>query len=158
MSIYSEKMERLIDECNKHLQRINYSYHKVGDKFPLSAKTYTNLSDDDIAYIDQYLFRFSKLQDTIGEKIFPTLLLFLEEEIEGLPFIDILNKLEKLGIIDSVTEWKSLRIIRNSLSHNYDDDFEEMSIELNLIYNNKIIIENIYLKIIKYYKNKKDNI
>jgi hypothetical protein len=53
------------------------------------------LSDDEVEHVDQFLFRFAKLQDAIGQKLFKTILLFLREDIEEKPFIDILNLKEK---------------------------------------------------------------
>jgi len=35
--------------------------------------------------MDQYLFRFAKLQDAMGTKLFKNILMSLEENIEGLP-------------------------------------------------------------------------
>lgn len=101
--------------------------------------------------IDQFLFRFSKLQDTIGEKLFKAILLYLDENIENKPFIDILNRMEKLEILVSVEQWRELRNIRNELSHNYDDEPEEMAISLNKIYSKKDSLLQIYQNITQYY-------
>ncbi len=150
MNIREEKLQKIFNECNKHLLRINSAYSKMFKFMPLDKFKYTNLNDDEIEHIDQFLFRFTKLQDTMGEKLFKILLRVLDENIENRPFIDILNKLEKLEILE-VEIWRKLRDIRNELSYNYDDDPEEMSIALNKIYNQKEVIENIYLNIVKYY-------
>ncbi len=72
-------------------------------------KTYLLLGEDDIEHIDQFLFRFSKLQDAIGQRFFKTILMFLQEDVQGIPFIDILNKLEKLKLIQSCEQWHRLR-------------------------------------------------
>lgn len=147
-----EKVQRILRECEKHLLRINSAYLKMQSYFPLSTQKYSNLSDDEVEHIDQFLFRFSKLQDTIGEKLFKNLLIYLGEEIENKPFIDILNRLEKLEIIESASMWINLRNMRNELSHNYDDEAEEMSIAINKVYENKKVLETIYRNIVAYYE------
>lgn len=68
------------------------------------------LTDDEIEHIDQFLFRFAKLQDAMGEKLFMLILEFLKEEhTRAKPFIDILNRLEQLGLLDDKNVWLELR-------------------------------------------------
>ena len=89
------KIEKYLNECSKHKIRIEKSYAKVKDIFPLSAPRYEKLSDEEIEGIDQYLFRFAKLQDTLGKRLFRTIVAEYVEDIEELTFLDILNRLEK---------------------------------------------------------------
>ena len=81
-----------------------------------------NLNDEEIVFIiDSLLFRFAKLQDFLGQKIFRAFL-----EYQGLSFnsfFDILKELEKEKILD-IDLWGSLREIRNELSHEYPDKEE----------------------------------
>ncbi|SMN01007.1 hypothetical protein SPONN_2085 [uncultured Candidatus Thioglobus sp.] len=124
---------------------------------PLDKDKYLNLTDDEVESIDQFLFRFSKLQDAIGEKLFKTILLYLEEKIENKPFIDILNKLEKLELLNDVVAWKELREDRNNLAHNYDDEPEETSEVINKLYSKKDLLISIYQQIKSYYLAKTKN-
>jgi hypothetical protein len=64
------RMEKLITECDKHLQRMSYAYTKMTLFMPLDISPYQQLSDDEVEQIDQFLYRFSKLQDAMGEKLF----------------------------------------------------------------------------------------
>ena len=124
---------------------------------PLDKQGYLSLTDQNITDIDQFLYRFGKLQDTVGEKLFPAILMFLrEEKIRSKSFIDILNRLEKLEILDSKDDWLELRKIRNDLSHDYDDNPEEMASAINYIYEKKDTLESIYLKVTKFYNEKKE--
>ncbi len=150
-----ERLERIFAECDKHLSRMNSAYRKAAVMLPLTVEKYVELSEEEVEHIDQYLFRFAKLQDTMGEKLFKSLLLFLDEEVEGKPFVDILNRMEKLLLIDDAQSWRVLRDIRNELSHQYDDDPEDMSIVLNKIFNEKSHIEAIYTQLKTYYINSK---
>ena len=151
MNIYEEKLKKIFNECDKHIIRINTSSEKMKVNIPLDEYKYINLTDDEVEYIDQFLFRFSKLQDTIGEKLFKTILLYLEEKVENKPFIDILNRLEKLELIDSANTWKELRNDRNDLAHNYDDEPEITAEVINKIYSKKDILIDIFNNIKNYY-------
>lgn len=134
LSLETLKLEKIFKECDKHLQRINEAYGDMAAFMPLNAVKYDELSKQQVQAIDQYLFRFSKLQDTMGEKLFKLFLARFEENIDRLPFIDILNKLEKYLNIALANEWQDLRKIRNQLAHEYEDDAIEMANMLNLIY------------------------
>jgi hypothetical protein len=150
MNIKQLKLQKIIEECDKHILRMNRAYQKIAPSLPLDRDKYTRLSDDEVGYIDQYLFRFEKLQDTIGRRLFKAVFLFLEEDIEDVPFIDLLNRLEKLNILESAEQWLELRKIRNALSHTYEDEPEELSIAINSILDRKSNIENIYKNIVDY--------
>ncbi len=145
------RVQKYLNECQKHKIRIEKSYKKVKDIFPLSAPRYETLSDEEVEAIDQYLFRFAKLQDSIGNKLFRLIVSEYVDDIEKTTFLDILNKLEKIGILDSVTIWKNMRDIRNSISHQYDDDSKEMAEALNNIFAYKDELLKIFDKISDYY-------
>ncbi len=151
MNLKKERIEKILKECDKHILRISEAVSDIDKFMPLNTSKYQNLTKSQVQALDQFLFRFSKLQDTIGEKLFKALLIFLDEEVENKPFIDILNRLEKLEILESVEVWRDLRDIRNELAHNYEDSSEEMAIAINNIYNKKDILLSIYTAIVNNY-------
>ena len=65
--------------------------------------------------------RFAKLQEAIGKKIFPLILIAIGEDIESMSFIDRLNLLEKLGYISDAQHWFDYRNARNAVAHDYPD-------------------------------------
>ena len=138
------KLEKYLNECGKHVLRIRKAYSKIRKVLPLSSTQYQNLSDDEVAAIDQFLFRFSKLQDTLGDKIFRLIISEYRENTESLTFIDILNLLEKIGILHDAKTWNKLRSTRNTISHQYDDEPEEMAKALNDIFAHKDDLLRIY--------------
>mgnify|MGYP003967850675 FL=1 len=144
------KLQKIINECDKHILRMNSAYKKIVASLPLDAESYTKLNEDEVEHIDQYLFRFAKLQDAIGKRFFKVIFVSLEEDIEDISCIDLLNRLEKLNILDSTEQWLELRKIRNVLSHTYEDEPEEMSIAINDIFDKKEAIEKIYKQLIAY--------
>ena len=156
--IIIEKLEKIFYECNKHILRINSATKKMAPLFPITVDRYIKLTDDEVEHVDQFLFRFAKLQDTMGQKLFKTVLLFLREDIEGKPFIDILNLMEKLNLIKSADIWKDLRSNRNELAHNYEDEPEQMSETINTLYKKKDILIGFYKDIEEYYNLKVKNV
>lgn len=60
---------------------------------------------EDIKLIDSFVYRFSFLQDYIGQNLFKNFLIETGDYMENMSFIDILDKLEKIGIIENVDEW-----------------------------------------------------
>jgi predicted nucleotidyltransferase len=145
------RIQKYINQCKKHQMRIEKSSAKVKDIFPLSASRYESLSDEEVEAIDQYLFRFAKLQDTLGTKLFRIIASEYVDNIEQLTFLDILNRLEKIGILGSVNVWKRLRDIRNDIAHQYDDEPQEMAEVLNNIFAYKDDLLGIFKKIDDFY-------
>jgi len=144
--------KRVEDELNKsflHLERLNRAFLELNKKYPLpiSIKDYENILSNplDLALADQVIYRFSKLQDTIGAKLFKNFLLMQGENVNK-PFLDILNRLEEIGLID-VERWFEIRDLRNEIAHEYENsDFEAVEIinEINELKNDlKQILEKI---------------
>ena len=144
---YKQKLLKILNECDKHLLRLNSASKKMSPFMPLSLTKYEALTEDEIEHIDQFIFRFSKLQDAMGQKLFKSFLVALDEDIDHLPFVDILNRLEKIEILEDINIWRELREYRNELSHNYDDDPLVSSNIINTLYVKKEIMESIYMKI-----------
>ena len=152
-SVVIEKLEKIFYECDKHLSRINSASKELEKIMPLDKDKYINLNEENIRVLDQFLFRFSKLQDAMGQKLFKMILIFLKEDVENKPFVDILNLMEKLNIISEALLWKELREDRNELAHNYEDEPEEMSEIINKLYEKRVVLEKIYIDIKTYYIN-----
>lgn len=103
-------------------ERLGIAYRNIKKMLPLTAKKLQNPSESELAFLDMFSGRFSKLQDLIGNKIFPFI---IDIEQETAPSQrDKLNKLEKLGYLEDVHWWDALRDIRNKLAHDYPDDYD----------------------------------
>jgi len=129
INIFKEK----IYECDRHVEKINISKSHLSSVLPLSTQRYLKLGDVEISFIDQLIFRFSKLQDTLGEKIFPFILILSKENVKRKTFIDILNRLEELEVVDK-DKWLRLREIRNNIAHEYSFNLDEVVNSIELIY------------------------
>ena len=69
---------------------------------------------------DQIIYRFTKLQDAMGERLVPAALGWLREPHEAWPMRDHLDRLERLGYLD-VETWLQWRDVRNRLAHEDPD-------------------------------------
>ncbi len=132
MSVANEEIA-LLFKHNFHmvyLQSVSLvqAYKKIKPVFPLNESFFTD-SEENKVLIDAFIFRFGKLQDMIGNKIFKGVLKLEKEEVGTMR--DVLNKMEKLGILYDVKEWDALRDARNSVIHDYDDNFEKLAKDLN---------------------------
>jgi len=90
----------------------------------LSAALFNNI--EQVKTIDGFIYRFAKIQDIMGDKLFPLYLQTVEEYKPSMPLIDMLNKLEKLTIIDAADDWKYFRKLRNVVTHEYPDNEDEL--------------------------------
>ena len=144
-------------ECNKHVEKIIVAKNHLSTLMPLSVESYLHLNDVDISFIDQLIFRFSKLQDTMGEKIFPFILVLSKEDVKKKTFIDILNRLEELEIVDKA-EWLKLREIRNDIAHEYSFNRDEVVDSIVAIYKTSDELIGIYKAVHNFCKNKFDSL
>jgi len=70
--------------------------------------------------VEAFVSRFSRLQDTLGDKLIPQLLRALGENPATV--MDNLDKAESLGWITSAEDWQAIRQLRNQMIHDYIED------------------------------------
>jgi len=133
---------------------MNYAYKNLSHKFPLTSEKILKQSDEEIALLDQFIYRFSKLQDAIGQKLFKSVLILLDENVENKSAIDIFNRLEQLEVINDYETWKNLRALRNELAHEYEEDEDKLAELLNLLFEKKSQLEKYFIDILSYLSNK----
>jgi uncharacterized protein with HEPN domain len=132
--LVNHKVGRAVHECELHLDRMHYAMHAMDHFMPLDEAAYVRLSMEQIQVVDQFVFRFSKIQDAMGERLFKAALELVGEEVKTRTFLDILNRLEQMGALESREQWMGLRVMRNRFAHEYDDDAVSMSEALNIAY------------------------
>lgn len=148
-----ERLQREFEVCDKHILRISEALEGLDVELPMSSACYANLSSEQVRCIDQFIFRFSKLQDAMGAKIFRYILEYLDEDITALPMRDILNRLERYLIIPSADEWTYIRELRNEISHDYSLLESDMVTILNELFSKVEVLLAIYNKLKNvYYK------
>ena len=145
-----ERLQREYEVCDKHILRIGEALCGLRVDFPITLETYQRFDSDQIRCIDQFIFRFSKLQDAIGAKIFRWTLEILEEDVTSLPMRDILNRLERFNIIPSADEWIYIRELRNEIAHDYPLYENEIVAILNELVVKVEVVIDIYNKLKAY--------
>jgi hypothetical protein len=78
--------------------------------------------------LEAFVSRFGRMQDTLGEKLLPRWLMALGEK----PASMILNRAERLGVLEDAATWLAVRQMRNSLIHEYLEDVHEFAAQLNM--------------------------
>ena len=138
------KIQSSLSICEKHLARMRYAMESLKDVFPISSVTYDSLSSEQISHSDQFLFRFTQLQETMGARLFPLILQGLGESDHAVPFIDMLNRLESFGVISSAEKWLDLRELRNLVTHEYPDNKNEHAESLNELFEQALYLETTF--------------
>lgn len=142
-----ERLSREFDICDRHIQRIEEALEAMETDIPMSIECYANLDENQIRCMDQFIFRFSKLQDAMEAKIFRYVLEYLDEDITTLPMRDILNRLERYQFIESAEEWGYIRELRNEIAHDYPLLENDVVSVLNELISKVPLLKGIYNRI-----------
>ncbi len=97
---------------------------------PVTTTTLASKDEDLLESLDAFRVRYGDLQDCLGGKVFRNLL--LAEDEEPINMADILNRMEKRGILDSADFWRKLREIRNAFAHDYPEAEQDRCEAINL--------------------------
>ena len=128
----SAKLAAALAECGLHAQVLAQALDEVQPLLPFDASTVAAINPAQRRLLDQIAYRFGKLQDSLGEKVLPGLLLAAQEPVAPeATFIEKLHRLERLGAVPSAADWKLLRELRNALAHDYPDAPELQAAWLN---------------------------
>ncbi len=133
-----------------HLER---SHQQIADDVPLQAGQVSQLNDDQIDRLDLYLGRFSKLQDFITSKLFRSVTLAsLEDTSQDVSLIDTLRRMEKYGIVQNLDDWLEIRLLRNSLTHEYLTDETAVIENINAAFTSYDLLTSTLARIQQYYE------
>jgi len=135
-------LKQKIEQCELHLDRLNYAFSKIKSYYPFDAEHFPLKNYDDLAYLDMFTGRFAKLQDYMGEKLFPEVLNVMTNTNQSLSYIDTLNILEKNYLLESGKRWRDLRDLRNKIAHEYPNCYTEQCRTLNQIMDSFSYLEN----------------
>ena len=114
----------------KLLETIDLSFNRADEyvsqisALPLTVDLFKDI--EHVKTIDGVIYRFAKIQDMMGEKLFSLYLKSVEEYKQSMSLIDMINKLEKLTILDAAEDWKYFRKLRNIVTHEYPDAEDEL--------------------------------
>ncbi|MBK8750875.1 MAG: hypothetical protein IPL99_04145 [Candidatus Competibacteraceae bacterium] len=122
-------IDDLFKECDLHLLALQEAMARCPHS--LTADDFATRNANLVAALDQFAYRFVKLQDVMSVQLFRRFALnVLHEPVESLPVIDILNLLERYGYLPSTLRWQEIREIRNQITHEYRLDPDELIVTI----------------------------
>ena len=110
--------------CEVHLDALHDALNDMQQR-ALSSSEYEHLSKPDRRLLDQFAYRYTRLQDDMGARLMPAILRALGEDVAAMPAFDRFSRLEQLGWLASADNWNVLRQIRNQFSHDDPDSANE---------------------------------
>lgn len=111
-------LARVVAKEAQHLQATDTRLFST----PLTIATIRDL-DNNVALgerIEAFVGRFGRLQDTLGDKLLPALLVLVGERSASL--IDNLDRAERMGWLSATDRWLETRSLRNQMVHEYIED------------------------------------
>lgn len=141
-----KKLNLHLEEAEIHIKRLSDVLRVLETLYPLDNTKMEAMSTENKDKLDVLAFRFSKLQDLLGAKIFREYLIVLQYPVEGKNFLELLKELEKEHIID-IDIWSEFRGVRNSISHDYPFEEDERIEDINYLIKNIKNIIHIIAKI-----------
>lgn len=142
----------IIEKVNLHKSRAKMALYEIREfQEELNVDLFGDF--EKVKSIDTFIYRFIKLQDMMGDKLFRVFLDEIGEYNDTMSLLDVLDKLEKLGLIDDASKWMEYRKLRNKLTHEYpsneDEIIEGIILAMKVFAEIELIFENIqkYVKI-----------
>jgi len=139
---------RVVEKENHHLQSVRHRLFAGQEELNKEWLETVLNSPEGEDRLESFGAKFSRMQDTMIDKLLPRLLVAAGERPGAA--IDNLNRAERLEFISDAQEWISMRRLRNKMVHEYIDSDEEMLPAL--IQANKFSeeLKSAYEKISKY--------
>jgi hypothetical protein len=110
--------------CQGHADALQEALQDIHAR-DMDLDGFIHLSKQDRRLLDQFAYRYTRLQDDIGAKLMPAVLKSLGEDVAPMSALDRFFRLEQLGWLASADDWQSLRQIRNQFTHDYPDNSTE---------------------------------
>ena len=123
------RLPKYFTEIDAHIELINEALKALQNRLPI--ENYNDLTNLEKFALNTLIFRFSKLQDLLGSKVFRSYLEYSGFETSERSFFDILKEIEKEGIVD-IDTWDELRKLRNQIAHEYPEEEDEAIEKINL--------------------------
>ena len=139
----------IIAKVELHKSRAKLALEEIKNfKDGLSIEIFEDF--EKIKTIDTFIYRFIKLQDMMGDKLFRIFLDELGEYKDNMSLIDVLDKLEKLNLIDNSQQWMEYRKLRNKLTHEYPSNEDEVIEGIVVALEAFVYMEKIFNDLVKY--------
>mgnify|MGYP000155001725 CR=1 FL=1 len=117
-------LKEALEVVELHFKRAKSNVCEIQKWQDISSNDFAD--DNKVRVIDAFIYRFIKLQDLMGNKLFKRLLNEIGEYQDNMSLLDVLDKLEKLELLDSADRWMEHRKLRNLLTHEYPDNLQDI--------------------------------
>lgn len=111
-----------LDHLSRMASYLAYSLAKVVVIVPRIGTQ--ELSADDHESLAAFRVRFSDYQEHLGKTMRTVA---IEEALEVDRFGTVLALMERLKVLDSPEQWRSIRDLRNAVNHEYEDDLARLA-------------------------------
>ena len=117
-------LDQALGTCQGHADALGDALADI-ERRKFKSGDLGRLDKADRRLLDQFAYRYTRLQDDMGARLMPAVLTALGEDVVALPALDRFNRLEQLGWLPSADEWMELRQVRNQFTHEYPESAEE---------------------------------
>ena len=138
----------IIDKVNLHKKRLKSALDEIEEWKQFDSEIFEDFNK--IKTIDSFIYRFIKMQDLMGDKLFKIFLNEIGEYKDNMSLLDVLDKLEKFEIIENAYEWMEYRQLRNKLTHEYPNNEQDVVDGIYLAIDSFVKIEIILNNIVNY--------
>lgn len=126
-----ERFRQTLEVVGRQAGHLAYSRSRLGAEtidadWVASLRQHPELAER----LEAFASRFGRMQDTIADKLLPRWLPALAETPGSQ--IEVLNRAERLGVIDSTEQWLAARKLRSRLIHEYAGSADAFAADLNL--------------------------
>ena len=142
------RLPKYFAKIDAHIALIDEALEVLQEKLPIND--YKNLSSLEKFALNTLIFRFSKLQDLLGSKVFRSYLEYSGFETSEKSFFELLKEIEKEGIVD-IDTWDELRKLRNQIAHEYLEEEDEAIEKINLFIQRSQELINIANRLREHY-------
>lgn len=146
-------INEIIEKVELHKSRAKCALLEIRAWGEFDSEVFENF--EKIKTIDTFIYRFIKLQDMMGDKLFKIFLDEIGEYKDSMSLLDVLDKLEKFDIVDDAYSWMEYRNLRNKLTHEYPNNEQDIIDGIYIAIESFEKIEIIFDNIIQY-KNSKN--
>jgi len=109
-----ELLQAYLSQIEKSLLHLEYSEEQC-KKIQLKPE----LSNEDLAAFESLTSRFARTVDIYTQKVLKSIVHILQEDLPTFP--DKMNFCEKINAISSANDLATLRGLRNSIAHEYEE-------------------------------------
>lgn len=114
MTQTEEFLKGIILDLAAAVQHLEYSYKKVQGL----SKNKDQMTEENLESWEGFVSRFARVSDLFCAQYLRLKILSADPAFRG-EFIDVLNRAEKMGLIESVDKWYEIRVLRNFSVHEY---------------------------------------